>query len=92
MKRIIYILLATILGMLLSIIAVTLIELPVIWLVITDIDKYSFGLSWNDLTTLHLVFSGVMLAVGSIFGVWLGFRWWKYIYIEKKYQGRWFKP
>ena len=91
MKKIIYITLSMILGIFLSFLVHALIELPITWLLVKDFDKYSLGINWDMLLTAHAVFTVVLLFAGVFFGIKIGFIWWKYIYVDKKYRGKWFK-
>jgi hypothetical protein len=68
-----------------------MIEIPVIYLLIGNFEKYSFGLPWQRIIFFHLIFTIVLLLAGASLGLWAGFKWWRYIYIERKYTGRWFK-
>jgi hypothetical protein len=86
-KKAFYIFCCVILGILLSFILHVIIELPIIFIMVTDMSRYSFGLSWNELMAVHWMFTGLMLAGGMFFGYRAGKRWWKYIYIDKKYGG-----
>lgn len=91
MKKTIYIFLSVILFILLSLILHVLIELPIIYLMVGDMDKWSLGLTWDQLMLVHWTFTITLLLLGIVFGVIVGKKWWQYIYIDKKYQGRWFK-
>lgn len=91
MKKTFYITMCALLGLLVSLTVHALLEIPVIYLMITDLDKRSLGLSWNQLMTIHWVYTAVLLLIGLIVGLKLGFKWWQYIYVERKYTGRWFK-
>lgn len=91
MKKLIYILFSALLGLLLSFLVHALLEIAVINLLVFNFEKYSLGLSWNDLLLAHFILSIILAAGGLALGLWLGFRWWRYIYVEKKYSGGWFK-
>lgn len=91
MKKVFYIILCAFLGLLLSFIAHAIIEIFAIWLLGRDFTTFSLGLSWEQLLFIHLIFTIALSLLGLIFGIWLGFRWWQYIYVDRKYKGRWFK-
>ena len=91
MKRIVYISLCTFLFIMLSFIVHVLIEIPIIFLMVSDMAEYSLGLSWGALMTVHYVFTITLLILGAIIGIKMGKKWWKYIYVDKKYTGRFFK-
>lgn len=91
MKKFIYLSLSAILGFLLSFLLHTLIEVSVVALLLKDFQKFSFGLDWNQLLLIHKIFTIILSLAGLIFGIWLGKKWWQYIYVDKKYTGKWFK-
>jgi len=84
MKKFLYLLLGSIFGLLLSFLAHAIIEIPVILIMVSDFEKYSFGLSWPQLMLVHIIFTISLSLAGLFFGLWLGFRWWRHIYIDKK--------
>lgn len=91
MKKTIYIFLVVVFWVLISFIIHIAIEIPVIWLMVSDMEKYSFGLNWEQLMSVHLIYTIVLLVAGIIAGLHYGNKWYKYIYIDKKYTGKWFK-
>lgn len=91
LKKFIYILSTIILGILLSFMVHAIIELLVIWLLVGDIDKYGLGLTWDQLMLVHSIFTFVLFVIGLIGGILFGYRWWKIIYIDKKYRGKFLK-
>ena len=91
MKKVFYISMCALLGVLVGFIAHALLEIPIIYLMVSDFDKYSFGLTWDQLMMVHWIYTATLLFIGLIAGLKLGFKWWQYIYVERKYTGRWFK-
>jgi len=91
MKKIVYIILSAILGFLLSFILHAVIEISVIALLANDWQKYSLGLNWDQILLAHKIYTYVLSVGGLALGTWLGFKWWNYIYVLKKYRGKWFK-
>jgi len=87
-KKAFYIFSCVILGILLSFILHALIVIPIIYVMIGDFEKYSFGLSWNELMIVHGIFTILLFVLGLVLGIYLGFKWWKYIYVDRKYTGR----
>jgi len=63
----------------LSFIAHVIVEIPIIYLMITDFDKYSLGLSWGKLMLIHYIFTISLIILGIIFGIKIGKKWWQYI-------------
>ncbi len=90
MKKVIYILAATVLGSLLSFLIHAAIEIGMISILTRDFVRYGLGLDWPAWFLIHTIFSIILLLAGIIFGYWLGQKWWRIIYVEKKYPG-WFK-
>jgi prepilin-type N-terminal cleavage/methylation domain-containing protein len=91
MKKTFYILLATLLGILLSFILHGLIEMGVISLLTSNFETWSLGLSWADWFLIHVWASIILLLLGAAGGYFLGVRWWRIIYIEKRWRGFWRK-
>lgn len=91
MKKFLYISLFGFLGFLISFIVHVIIEIPIIYIAISNFDKYTFGLSWDQILLIHTIFTVILSLGGITMGIWMGFKGWKYIYVDKKYNGRWFK-
>src|SRR4030042_4814698 len=87
MKKIIYICLATVLMVLLSFIIHALLEMGVIYLLTNDFSRFGLGLSWGQWFLIHYIFTIILLVLAVAAGYFVGQRWWKYIYIDKKYRG-----
>lgn len=80
MKKIFYIFMFGILGLLLAFLLQAVIEFFMI-----------LRLSWSQVLFFRPVFIIVLTIVGLVWGIFMGFRCWQYIYVDKKYTGRWFK-
>ena len=80
MKKIIYISLFTLLGILLQVIIHALVEIWYGSLLISDFARYSFGLSWRQWFLIHRIGTVILTAFGIVFGFWQGKFWWKRIY------------
>jgi prepilin-type N-terminal cleavage/methylation domain-containing protein len=87
MKRTIYILLAAMLGILLSFIVHALIEIGVISLLTSNFEKYGLGFSWASWFWIHSVSTVILFVLGAVGGYFLGARWWRIVYIEKRWPG-----
>ena len=83
MKKIIYITMCALLGIMVSFIVHTLLEIPIIYLMISDFEKYSLSLTWNQLMTIHWAYMIVLLLIGLAVGLKMGFKWRQYIYPVK---------
>ena len=87
MKKIFYITASMLLFVLLSFILHAIIEISVISLLTKDFSKYGLGLSWQDWFLIHSIGTFVLAFLGIAVGYFVGKRWWKIIYIEKRYRG-----
>jgi len=83
MKKTIYVIIFTFLGILVQFLIHGLIETWYIDLLITDFLKYSLGFSWPQWFIIHHIGTVVLFIAGSLFGFWQGKFWWHRIY-EKK--------
>jgi hypothetical protein len=84
MKKIIYITAFTILGALVSFLVHAVIEIPIIYLLVSDFNKWGLGLSWESWFFIHTIFSIALLLLGIIFGFTQGRHWWRIIYLNKQ--------
>ena len=80
MKKIVYILLFTLLGVLLQFFIHALLEIWYIRLLTSDFQTYGLGLSWTNWFLIHHIATVILLLVGVILGLWQGMYWWKRIY------------
>lgn len=87
MKKIIYLCASVLLFILLSFLLHAAIEIPVINLLTADFAKYGLGLSWSQWYLIHRIFTVALLVLAVVAGYFIGQRWWRIIYIEKKYRG-----
>jgi len=83
MKKTIYIILFTFLGILLQFLLHAVVEIWYINLLSLNFSKYGFGLSWAQWFTIHSVLTIILLIAGGLFGFFAGKFAWKKIY-EKK--------
>lgn len=72
---------------LLSFILHAVIEISIISLLTRDFDKYSLGISWQNWFLIHSTGTFVIAFLGILAGYFAGQRWWKIIYVEKRYKG-----
>jgi len=80
MKKLIYISLFTVLGIVLQFLVHELVEIWYINLLIGDFPKYSLGFSWENWFLIHYVGTIVLLVAGALFGFFQGKFWWRKIY------------
>lgn len=88
-KRIVYRVAAISLGALLGFLLHALMELWYIPHLIADFDSYGLGLSWSQWFTVHRVLVLVLTGGGAALGVAWGSRWWRMIYVERRWSGLW---
>jgi hypothetical protein len=84
--RTVYIAAFIILGLLLSTILHAAIEIPVINLLVSDFDRYSLGLTWQEWFWVHHVATILVALAGLWFGYAQGKHWWQVIYVEKRFR------
>ncbi len=84
MKKIIYIICFTVLGIVVQLLVHAVIEILSINLLVGDFQKYSFGISWDQWFIVHYIGTIVLLIAGILLGFWQGIYWWKIIYENKK--------
>ena len=77
MKKVVYISLFVLLGIILQFIVHALIEMGVIKLLTLDFEKYGLGLSWEGWYLVHHIGTVVLIVAGILFGLWAGFWGWK---------------
>ena len=83
MKKVIYVILFVVLGIIVSFFVHALIEIPVIVLLVSDFEKWGLGLSWGAWETIHDVGAIILLILGIVYGFRQGKHWWKVIYNDK---------
>jgi hypothetical protein len=80
MKKVIYIILFTFLGILLQSIIHGLVEVWYIGLLAGNFSRYGFGLSWPQWFLFHHIATVILFFAGALFGFWQGKFWWKRLY------------
>lgn len=83
MKKVTYITLFTLLGILLSFLVHALVEIPVIALLVSDFERWGLGLSWETWEMIHMVGGVVLLIGGIVIGFLQGRHWWGVLYETK---------
>lgn len=83
MKKKIYLIAFTFLGLLAQFLVHAWVETWYIDLLISDFSQYGFGLSWDQWYLIHHIGTVILLIAGALIGYWQGKFWWKRIY-EKK--------
>ncbi|KKW28961.1 MAG: hypothetical protein A3K06_03580 [Candidatus Doudnabacteria bacterium RIFCSPHIGHO2_01_52_17] len=84
MKKTIYIIAFTFLGILSQFILHAWVEMIYIRALLRDYGSYGLGLSWSDWDLVHRIVSVILLIAGVAFGFWQGQYWWRQIYPHTK--------
>lgn len=82
-KKIVYLFSFVVLGILVSTLLHAAIEIPVIYLLLDDFERYGLGLTWEQWYRVHGIGAAVLLVVGMGLGYWQGVHWWNVLYDEK---------
>ena len=90
MKKIIYLILFTILGVLLGFLVHAILEIWYIRLLLSNYERYGLGLTFDTWFTIHTYFSVITFVGGLLFGYFSGKKWWRVLYVEKKFR-KWLK-
>ena len=82
-KKLLYIISFTILGILLQFLIHAGLEIWYIGLLNKNFGVWGLGLNWTSWYTIHHIFTIMLLAAGIFFGFWQGQFWWKRLYEQK---------
>ena len=72
-----------VLGALTSMLLHAVIEIPVIYLLLDDFERYGLGLTWGQWYRIHGIGAFILLFIGVILGYWQGVHWWNVLYDKK---------
>ncbi|HYC80097.1 MAG TPA: hypothetical protein VEC17_03655 [Candidatus Binatia bacterium] len=86
MKRNLYIILFTILGLIVSFFIHAVVEVWYIKVLMNDFDTYGFGLTWENWESIHNVSVVLLNIIFAWWGYKQGKKWWRILYVEKKYK------
>lgn len=92
MKRIIYILSFTVLGVLLGFLLHAFAEMAYLSFLLSDFGRYGLGLTWGQWYAIHAGWTVLCLLVGIAFGLEQGLHWWRVLYVEGRYNNRLRRP
>lgn len=88
MKKLIYVILFTLLGVLLGFLTSTLFSFAVAIALVKSYDRFGFGLVFWQWEKLFYFLYVSLMAIGFMFGVWQGVMWWKIIYVQGRRFGK----
>lgn len=83
MKKTVYIICFTFLGILLQFLIHAGIEVLYIKMLARNFETYSLGFSFQQLVLFHHIVTVILLIAGILFGLWQGKYWWKRLYEDK---------
>jgi hypothetical protein len=83
MKKVIYIVLFTLVGIILQFLVHGILEMWYINLLLSDFGAWGFGLSWEAWVLIHNIGAVIMFIAGAFFGFSQGKYWWTRIYSGK---------
>jgi hypothetical protein len=84
MKKYIYIAAFVVLGVLVSTLIHAFAEIAIIKLLISDYEKWHFGLTFDTWLTIHAIGAGALLILGLAVGYRQGVYWWGVMYEKSK--------
>lgn len=84
MKKFVYISAFVFLGILASFLIHAVVEITIIKLIVSNLDRWGIWLPWGSWLLIHYTGSIVLLLLGIFFGYKQGKHWWRVIYVEKK--------
>lgn len=88
MKKTVYIIAFTILGILAQFLLHAFVEVWYIGLLLKDFATFGFGLSWDAWFFIHAVVTAVFFIGGTILGFFAGKKWWQILYVEQRYKNK----
>ncbi len=87
-KKTIYIFAFTFLGVLFGYLIHMLLEIWYIRLLLSNFERYNFGLSWAKLFLFHKVLTFALMLILGYLGLRSGKYWWVQIYVLKRWRIR----
>ncbi len=78
--KFIYLIASLLVWLLLGMLVHWLLEMPILYFLSLDFERYSFGFSYNQLLALHTVFTLVIILASISSGIYFGLRWYDKVY------------
>lgn len=88
MKKTIYIIAFTVLGIQLQFFLHVFIEVGYMELLTYNFAIFGFGLPWSSWYVIHYVSTVLFFIGGMVFGFVQGKKWWQIMYVEQRYKHR----
>ena len=85
MKKILYVFSFGFLGLLVATVIHAVVEMFALRIIFGNPEKYANTFWWQEWEFIHAFGSGVLWWAGLLIGFWLGFRFWRIIYIEGRH-------
>lgn len=82
LKKLIYLIAFTLLGLLIGFLLHAALEIWYIGLLLGNFPRYGFGLTWSQWELIHIFWTLLTLAGGALVGFLQGRYWWKRIYAQ----------
>lgn len=79
-KKILYIALFTLLGVLVQFFIHAVVEIVYIKLLLSHYEPFGLGFEFATWFTIHTIYTGVLLLLGIGVGFWQGLYWWPRLY------------
>jgi hypothetical protein len=92
MKKKVYVFSFMILGLLLGFLAHGIIEMIYIRLLVNDYNRFGFQFEWSTWIAIHSYFTAILAVLGLVLGYGWGHKFWKILYVDKKYRKYFKKP
>ena len=92
MKKPFYILSFGFLGLVVATLIHAVVEMIALKVIFGNPEKYANTFWWQEWGFIHAFVSGLLWWTGLIIGLWLGFRFWRIIYIEGRHWRRSTQP
>lgn len=89
MKRKIYYLTFTLLGAMFGFLIHAIVEVWYIKRLLSDYETYGLGLTWENWELIHQIGIGALIIGFSAIGYRQGVKWWRILYVQKRYLKRW---
>ncbi len=78
--KFVYLMASLVAWFLLGILVHWLLEMPILYFLSLDFERYSFGFSYNQLLALHTVFTLVIILASISSGIYFGLKWYDKVY------------
>jgi hypothetical protein len=92
MKKIFYIFSFGFLGLVVSTLIHAVVEIVALQIIFTNPKKYADTVWWQEWDLIHSFGAGLLWWSGLLIGLWLGFYFWRIVYVEGRHWRRSTQP